>query len=965
MDATMVILILNILFALFLVLGFLFGFMKGLKKSALRLAFFFVSIVIAAIITPYISRLILDIQITYEGSLTSIEEIILSAIKNSSPEVNEVMTASPTLATLVENMPVMLVNLVSFVLLCYIVNLVGWVIYLVIASAFFKKNETTVDETGKKVKSKRKSWRILGGVVGAAQGLVLAFLTFLPLSGIVGMYNDLSTAQVVSADEGASSNLSLSAQFINENVPDDVKVYLDAYSDSAIAKFSGLLGLDDAVFNQVASVTVNDTKISLRNEVVNIASVYDNVGFLVDVDFSSFDAFKTLDYDRLSTAVDYIFNSRLLTTALPELVDYGFDKVLEMEEVQSEPQYIEFIEAVREVLSSDEGVTQNLKNDITAVISTAKIMADNKIFDQIPSDLQVTEGNIEAIIDIAIKDNKKVFDEIVDNIFNSKVLNKAVIFALNMGIDALEDELKTLTNNDALTISNIDISDDEMTLKKGEVKSLLSSALNIANDIIGEDLGAIQDNLLSVFNLNLENIVTNAGTMMNALQNMNVFSSTGIYDQIVTALEDTEYNKYVDFAIFKDDNVWLNETSTLSGVIANIRKSQVISYIEKGSDGNYYVADENFSKLFQNLVATTQINGETKTLIRQIIEPIYNSSAFSKIIRVGFENLSTIINDFGDMLKEGAQLGEINYDALYKESEKENLFAFVDNVATYLRDIDFTQFKQNIFEQILSSNLTQFGRCIDSVRASSIFGDIEKDGTVVNGIYTNLIDVLAETELNQFIDFNCFKENDFSFSAEFATLQPVIDLMREKTIVYESENYNLISYILEVGNLENMLDQITSDDVSNIFRPLMNSRVFRPVGVLVVNSVNAQIKEYVGNLGVDIPVDLDNLTDEQVEEVVDVLASVTEIASDIMNATSISDIATGENAESLAGLLEKLEDSANNQGVFEGAYDAMLDYIKQDATIGAYVTEVIDKNTTDGDVDWHSVITSVKENYGN
>ncbi len=963
MSATMVLLILNILFALFLVLGFLFGFMKGLKKSALRLAFFFVSIIIAAIITPYISRLILDIQITYEGSLTSIEDIILSAINNSSTEVSEVMAASPTLSALVENMPVMLVNLVSFVLLCYVLNLVGWVIYLVIASAFFKKNKATVDETGKKVKSKQ--WRIFGGLVGAAQGLILAFLTFLPLSGIVGMYNDLSTAQAVSADEGTSLNLSLSAQFINENVPDDVKVYLDAYSDSAIAKVSGVLGLDDAVFNQVASVTVNNTKISLRNEVVNIASVYDNVGFLKDVDFSSFDAFKTLDYDRLSTAVDYIFNSNLLTTALPELVDYGFDKLLEMDEVQSEPQYIELIEAVRNVLNSDDGVTQNLKNDISAVISTAKLMADNKIFDQIPADGQVTESNIEQILHIVSKDNKKVFDQIIDNIFNSKILNKAVIFGLNKGIDALEDELKTLTNNQALTISNIDIKDDEMTLKKGEVKSLLSSAINIANDVIGEDLNSIKENILTVFDLDLENIVTNAGSMMNALQNMNVFSSTGIYDQIVTALESTEYNKYVDFEIFKGDNVWLNETSTLSNVISNIRKSQVVSYIEKGQDGNYYVADENFSKMFQNLVSTTEINGETKTLIRQIVEPIYNSNAFSKLIRVGFENLSGVINDFGDMLKEGAQLGEINYDALYKESEKENLFAFVDNVATYLRDIDFSQFKENIFEQILSSNLTQFGRCIDSVRASSIFGDIEKDGTVVNGIYTNLIDTLADTELNQFIDFNCFKDQTFSFSTEFATLQPVIDLMREKTIVYEGENYNLISYILKVGNLENMLDQITSDDVSNIFRPLMNSRVFRPVGVLVVNSVNAQIKEYVGDLGVDIPVDLDNLTDEQVEEVIDVLASVTDIASDIMNSTSISDLATGENSESLAGLLEKLEDSANSQGVFEGAYDAMLDYIKQDATIGAYVTDVIDNNTTDGDVDWHSVITSVKENYGN
>ena len=199
MDTGMILLILNILFALFLVLGFLFGFIKGLKKSALRIAFFLVSIIIAGVITPFISRLILNIQITYNGELTSIEDIILSYI-NSSAQVSEITQASPTFLSLIENMPVMLVNLLSFVVLTYLVNLVGWVLYMVIACVFFK-DKKVVDETGKKVKPKQKKWRIFGGLVGAVQGLTLAFLTFLPLSGLVGLYTDISiSTQVVEAD---------------------------------------------------------------------------------------------------------------------------------------------------------------------------------------------------------------------------------------------------------------------------------------------------------------------------------------------------------------------------------------------------------------------------------------------------------------------------------------------------------------------------------------------------------------------------------------------------------------------------------------------------------------------------------------------------------------------------------------------------------------------------------------------
>ncbi len=965
MDAGIVLLILNLLFAVFLVLGFIFGFIKGIKKSALRIAFFFVAVIIAGIITPYVSRLILDIKITYEGQLTSIEDIILSFI-NSSAQVSEITQASPTIASLIENMPVMLINLVTFVLMTYLVNLVGWVVYLVIASAFIKKPKVVVDETGRKVKIKQKKWRIFGGLVGAAQGLVLAFLTFIPISGLVGMYSDLSTAQKVQADVDIESNLSLSAQFINENIPEDVKIYLDAYSDSAIAKVSGVLGLDDLVFNQVASVSVDNTRISLRDEVVNIANVYDNVGFLLDVDFSSFETVKTLNYDNLLSAVDYIFNSKLLTTALPELADYAFDKVLEMDEIQANPQYIELIEAIRDVLGSDDKINDNLKADIVAVLNTAKIMADNKIFDQVPTTGEVTEDNISAILNILSINDKAVFNQIIDNIFNSKILNKAVIFGLNYGIDILQNELRTLTENQTLTINKIDIKDENMTLKKGEVSSLLSSAINILNDIVGEDVTSIQNNYLKVFDLNLENIVENTGAMMNAIQNMNVFNQTGIYNQLVTALGQTEYNNYVDFEIFKGNNVWLNETSLLSQVISNVRRSQAISYVELGGDGNYYISDENITKMFKNLTVTSQVNGQSKTLIRQIVEPLYNSNAFKKVVRIALESLNDIINDFGNMLKEGTVLGEINYDMLYEENEKENLFAFVDNIAKYVSTLDIVKFKNNTFEEILSSNLSMFGSCIDSIRASSIFGDVElQDGTIKTGIYTNLVDTLATTELSKFMDFNCFKDEQFSFSTEFATLQPVIDKMLAKQIVDGDKKYSLISYILEVGNLENMLNQITSDDVTEIFTPLMNNRVFRPIGVLVVNSVNAQIKNYVGNLGIDIPVDLDNLTEEQVEEVVNVLGAVTEIADEIINSASIGDLVTGDSAENLADLLETLEESANSQGVFESAYDAMLDFVQTDSEIGSIVSEQIEQNTSDGDIDWGKVINNVKEFYGN
>ena len=61
--------------------------------------------------------------------------------------------------------------------------------------------------------------------------------------------------------------------------------------------------------------------------------------------------------------------------------------------------------------------------------------------------------------------------------------------------------------------------------------------------------------------------------------------------------------------------------------------------------------------------------------------------------------------------------------------------------------------------------------------------------------------------------------------------------------------------------------------------------------------------------------------------------------------------------------MEQLEDSANKQGVFEGAYNAMLGYIQTDETVGGYVSGKLDQFTTDGDIDWSSLIQDVKNEY--
>ncbi len=966
MDKGLILLILNIVFALFIVVGFLMG-LKGLKKSGLKFICFIVAFVIAIFITPLVSKSIMQIKVTFNGNLMSLNDIILSYL-NSSPQIAEITNASPTMQVLIQNIPLMVGNVFVFVILTYILAFLSWIVYLVLASVFIKKDEKLKDEKGNVIKVKTKKYRILGGLIGALQGLIFVFITFLPFSGLIGMVNDLTVQTALAQEQISDNNISPSAQFIKDNIPVEVQGIFDAYGSSAIAKMSGLFNLDDACFNNVSTITVDNIKISLRTEVMNISKVYDNVEFLFNVDLSSLNTLKILDYNKLNNAIEYIFNSNILKATMPELVDYGFDKILDLQDVKNNNDLTELLKSIQNEIKLNDDVMNNLKTEFSSVVGSCKILVESKLFDEIPFNGEsFTNENLQNILDILTNDNKKVFNDLIEQLFYSKALNKGIIYVLNIGVDKVEETLKDMTNDKSLSVGRIDINDNKITLKKAEVQNLLSNVINLMEDFVDTDFNSIKNDYRLLFDMNLPNIVTNIGSAMNVVQKMTVFNDTGIYDNIMTALTLTEYQKYIDFEILKNDNTWLNETKMLSGVLQKLDESQIISYIDKVGD-KYDVTNENVTKILKNLTQKTEVNGQNKTLIRQIIEPLYNSSACKKIIDFGFEQLNNIINDLGSKIDDNTRLGDINYEYLHSESEKENIFSFIDNVALYVQNLNIDDLYENPFKTILNSNLVQLGSCMDFVKNSLLFADKQVEGKTVEGIYTNFVDMLINTEFSQYVNFACFKENTFSFNSEFAKITPIVDELLNKQIIDSSQSIPLIEYIIQIGNdqegWKTIFEQINNTDLTNIFEPLMKSKIFEPIGVMVVNKINEQIKQVVGPYGDVITSIISSLDSDEISQVVDVLGAVSEIITDITAPDfNLQDMATGENAENLANLLNKLQDNANSDGVFKQSYDAMLEFIENDENIGTYVTDLID-DYPQGQIDWLDLFSKLPKNEG-
>ena len=140
MSAGTITLIVNLVLLFFVLMGFLDGLRKGLKRQALWSGFLVGAIVLAFIFTPLITNGIIDIRFTIDGTNQSLRDLILSFITQNEV-VGGMYVEGSSFAGVVDNLPVMIANLVVFVLALYVFMFLMWIIYLIVAHFVFKKKK--------------------------------------------------------------------------------------------------------------------------------------------------------------------------------------------------------------------------------------------------------------------------------------------------------------------------------------------------------------------------------------------------------------------------------------------------------------------------------------------------------------------------------------------------------------------------------------------------------------------------------------------------------------------------------------------------------------------------------------------------------------------------------------------------------------------------------------------------------
>ena len=221
-----------------LIFGFLFGVLRGLNRSILRLALVVISAIVAINSREFFVDILMDINV---GGST-IEQTLISMLSDGG-------ALPASLQSLVLTLVEIIAGLLVFYLVFLVLQFLTWIIVFPILKSFIPEG------------ANRR--RLIGGVIGIVQGMVIAFIICAPATGIITQVDKIA-------------NIELQGEKIII-MPEEVGI--EEYVMSPTYKFYTATG--SWLFDMVtSSTTVEGSKISITDSVdvaVTVSSVADSV----------------------------------------------------------------------------------------------------------------------------------------------------------------------------------------------------------------------------------------------------------------------------------------------------------------------------------------------------------------------------------------------------------------------------------------------------------------------------------------------------------------------------------------------------------------------------------------------------------------------------------------------------------------------------------------------------------------
>ena len=429
--------IITLVFIAILALGFFIGFWRGLKRSALNIILAIVGVIIAFFVAPSITNAILGINITVDGTQTTLEGAVVELLR-SDEDINKLMLANKNLEIFFSNLPRAIINVLIFILLTIAIQLVLYIVYKILAL------------TCVKVKKDENKHRLSGGVVGVIKTFVVMVLAFMPLASLSKVANNLMTQADYGIVSTSEVNESKNGSLLSDKLPDNVENVVVGLENNLLTKMSGMFGLDNAMFDYYSSFQIDKEKLYIRKEVDNLYKIVD-FGYQVSkADLNNVN-FVKIRYDKVLNAVNDTTNSTLFKKVVAETLadiiinykDYSF-----IADSSLAKDYSDVLDNIAVHLGEydEEGnAYKYFQNDLVEIVNAFKVLGQSGIINEV---LELKDDSIENIASVITKEeNSYALENAIHRLLDINIIRDGIVTIAQKGIDAISTELDKIGAN--------------------------------------------------------------------------------------------------------------------------------------------------------------------------------------------------------------------------------------------------------------------------------------------------------------------------------------------------------------------------------------------------------------------------------------------------------------------------------------------------------------------------------------
>ena len=414
-----------LLLGIILICSFFIGYKRRLVRGAVNFAISVALVIVAYLVTPVISKAVLGISISVDGTSKPLSQLIVDMVSNIG-SVKTAIESSSALQAFLESVPMIVVNVVVFFVMYGIMRLLGYIVYKIIDVTCLRKREQKPTYN-----AKRDKW--LGAGFGVVKGLVFTILAFAPLTALAGMLDDVQTQTkplyTVSAENTGKASTPDSKTLIEENVPVEVTEAVGAYNKSALGWMTKMFGLDNFIFDQLVKFDVAGEKVMLRQDVLNYFTVYNTISEMTKaVSSPEGESFKEVNWAELNKCVDRMFESGLIkglgTNLVGDLIK-NYDKFTNL----NLSEYKDLLDTIANSFDNTT-VKDYFLNDLKQAYSVVAVAGESGVLDYILLDKKATTENI--FNEILVEKNKETVLKMVNSILDMNVVKDGISPALDI-----------------------------------------------------------------------------------------------------------------------------------------------------------------------------------------------------------------------------------------------------------------------------------------------------------------------------------------------------------------------------------------------------------------------------------------------------------------------------------------------------------------------------------------------------